>query len=130
MQAFLGVVNFYHRFVPATAKILRPLTDLLKGGLKATTAVAWTPEMEKAFADAKAALCKTALLDHSQQGWELALLFQTVLEQHYSRGHLHPLDGSPWHISQGSWSQYKFDILHFTENFLPVVLTSDFSGTC
>jgi hypothetical protein len=60
--------------VPAAAKILQPLTDLLKGGLKATAAVAWTPEMEKAFADAKAALCKTALLAHSQQGWELALM--------------------------------------------------------
>jgi hypothetical protein len=74
LQAFLGVVNFYRRFVPAAAKILRPLTDLLKGSLKATAAVAWTPEMEKAFADAKATLCKTALLAHPQQGWELALM--------------------------------------------------------
>jgi hypothetical protein len=30
--------------------------------------------MEKAFSDAKAALCKTALLVHPQQGWELALI--------------------------------------------------------
>jgi cleavage and polyadenylation specificity factor subunit 1 len=74
LQAFLRVVNFYRRFVPAAAKILQPLMDLLKGGLKATAAVAWTPDMEKAFADAKAALCKTALLAHSQQGWELALM--------------------------------------------------------
>jgi hypothetical protein len=74
MQAFLGVVNFYHRFVPAAAKILQPLTDSLKGGLKATAAVAWTPEMETVSADAKAGLCKTALLAHSQQGWELALM--------------------------------------------------------
>jgi cleavage and polyadenylation specificity factor subunit 1 len=74
LQAFLRVVNFYRRFVPAAAKILQPLMDLLKGGLKATAAVAWTSDMEKAFADAKAALCKTALLAHSQQGWELALM--------------------------------------------------------
>jgi hypothetical protein len=74
LQAFLGVVHFYRHLVPAVAKILQPLTDSLKGGLKATAVVAWTPEMEKAFADAKAALCKTALLAHSQQGWELALM--------------------------------------------------------
>jgi hypothetical protein len=74
LQAFLGVVNFYRCFVLAAAKILWPLTDSLKGGLKATAAVVWTPEMEKAFADAKAALCKTALLAHPQQGWELALM--------------------------------------------------------
>ncbi len=56
LQAFLGVVNFYHYFVPAAAKILQPLTDLLKGGLKATVVVEWTSEMEKAFSDAKATL--------------------------------------------------------------------------
>jgi hypothetical protein len=27
LLAFLGVFNFYRRFVPAAAKILRPLTD-------------------------------------------------------------------------------------------------------
>ncbi len=68
-QVFRGVVHFYRRFVPAAAKILRPLTDSQKGGLKATSAVVWTPEMEKAFADPKAALFKTALLAHPQQGW-------------------------------------------------------------
>jgi hypothetical protein len=60
--------------VPAAVKILRPLTDFLKGGLKATHDVDWTSEMEKAFSDAKAALCNTALLAHPQQGWELALM--------------------------------------------------------
>jgi hypothetical protein len=58
------VVNFYRHFV----------LDSLKGGLKATTTVEWTIEMEKTFTDAKAALCKTALLAHPRQGWELALM--------------------------------------------------------
>jgi hypothetical protein len=57
----------------AATKILQPLTDLLKGGLKATAAVEWTLEltleMEKPFADAKASLFKTALLPHPEQGW-------------------------------------------------------------
>ncbi len=53
-------------------KILQPLTDSLKGGLKATASVEWTSEMERAFIDAKEALCKATLLAHSQQGWELA----------------------------------------------------------
>jgi hypothetical protein len=74
LQAFLGVVNFYRHFGPALAKILQPLMDSLKGGLKATAAVVWTLEMEKKFADAKSALCKTALLAHPQQAWELALM--------------------------------------------------------
>ncbi|MFO0005946.1 MAG: hypothetical protein ACK559_32955 [bacterium] len=35
LQAFLGTVNFYRRFLPAAAKILKPLTDLLVGGAAA-----------------------------------------------------------------------------------------------
>jgi hypothetical protein len=34
LQCFLGIVNFYCRFLPKFAKILKPLTDLLKGGAK------------------------------------------------------------------------------------------------
>jgi Reverse transcriptase (RNA-dependent DNA polymerase) len=32
LQAFLGLLNFYRRFVPAAAQILRPLTDALGSG--------------------------------------------------------------------------------------------------
>jgi cleavage and polyadenylation specificity factor subunit 1 len=34
LQRFLGMVNFYRRFLPNSAQVLRPLTDLLKGGPK------------------------------------------------------------------------------------------------
>jgi hypothetical protein len=34
LQGFLGLVNFYRRFIPAAASILKPLTDSLKGGPK------------------------------------------------------------------------------------------------
>jgi hypothetical protein len=36
LQAFLGTVSFYRRFLPAVARILKPLTDLLIGGPKVT----------------------------------------------------------------------------------------------
>jgi hypothetical protein len=39
LQAFLGTVNFYCRFLPAAARILKPLTDLLIGGPKGTEPV-------------------------------------------------------------------------------------------
>ena len=32
LQAFLGLVNFYRRFLPSIARTLIPLTDFLKGG--------------------------------------------------------------------------------------------------
>jgi hypothetical protein len=35
LQAFLGTVNFYHRFLPAAASLLQPLTDALHGEARA-----------------------------------------------------------------------------------------------
>jgi hypothetical protein len=32
LQRFLGMVNFYRRFLPNCAQVLKPLTNLLKGG--------------------------------------------------------------------------------------------------
>jgi hypothetical protein len=32
LQHFLGILNFYRRFLPECAQILKPSTDLLKGG--------------------------------------------------------------------------------------------------
>jgi hypothetical protein len=34
LQAFLGMLNFYRRFLPSVADTLRPLTDSLRGGKK------------------------------------------------------------------------------------------------
>jgi hypothetical protein len=49
---------------------------------------------EKAFADAKAALCKTALLSNPQQGWELALMVDASSD--CVGAALPSLHGSPW----------------------------------
>ncbi len=42
LQGFLGVINFYRRFVPAAARILKPLTDQLKGSPRLAPAIPWT----------------------------------------------------------------------------------------
>jgi hypothetical protein len=34
LQRFLGMVNFYHRFLPNCAQVMKPLTDLLTGAAK------------------------------------------------------------------------------------------------
>ncbi len=39
LQAFLGVVNFYRRFVPAAARVLKPLTQALRISPKPTAAL-------------------------------------------------------------------------------------------
>jgi hypothetical protein len=66
--------NFYRRFVPAAARILRPLTDSTRGSPKATAAVDWTPPMVAAFDAARPTLGAAALLTHPQQDQELVVM--------------------------------------------------------
>jgi hypothetical protein len=46
LQGFLGVITFYHHFVPAAPHILKPLTDQLKGNHKPSAALFWTAKMQ------------------------------------------------------------------------------------
>ncbi len=72
LQGFLGVINFYRRFVPAAARILKPLTDQLMGSPKPAAAITCTPEMQAAFG-AKAALTGCVRLIHPSPGAEVSL---------------------------------------------------------
>jgi len=45
LQCFTGFANFYHRFIKGFSKIVKPLTDLTKKGIKWT----WTPACQDAF---------------------------------------------------------------------------------
>ena len=74
LQGFLGAVNFYRRFLPAAAKVLRPLTDSLRGGASPNSPVAWSEAMQLAFQGAKDILASATLLAHPRTGAELALV--------------------------------------------------------
>jgi hypothetical protein len=47
------MVNFYRQFLPSIAKILQPLTDLLRGNPKV---LLWSADAAAAFEAAKASL--------------------------------------------------------------------------
>ncbi|XP_068237137.1 uncharacterized protein [Palaemon carinicauda] len=59
LQEFLGMINYYHRFLPAIAATLVPLYASLKGKSKD---LKWVPLQESAFCNAKNALPTTAAL--------------------------------------------------------------------
>ena len=63
LQEFIGMVNFYHRFVPAAANIMHPLYQALVGKPKE---LLWSEEMISAFNQAKEALAKATMLTHPQ----------------------------------------------------------------
>ena len=77
LQAFLGAVNFYHRFIPAVTKILLPLTAVLKGGRKGAELLEWSTNMLAAFQSIKRALLLSVCLAFPRDNTELLLATDT-----------------------------------------------------
>lgn len=61
LQRFLGMINYYHRFLPKVAGLLAPLHEATKGKGKHIT---WTLACQTAFDAAKSALAAATLLHH------------------------------------------------------------------
>ena len=70
LQEFVGMVNFYRRFIPAAARMMLPLFGALTGKPKT---LIWKEEMVKAFQDTKAALAEATLLTHPRHDAPTAL---------------------------------------------------------
>jgi cleavage and polyadenylation specificity factor subunit 1 len=96
LQGFLGVINFYRRFIPAAARILKPLTDQLKGGPKPAAAIPWTADMQAAFAAAKAALAGCVRLIHPTPGAEVALHVDASADHIGAALQQRPHPAAPW----------------------------------
>ena len=71
LQRFLGLVNFYRRFLRGAAGFLLPLTNALQGPGKSLD---WSPSMEQAFNAAKTSLAITAELEHPQADFPISLM--------------------------------------------------------
>ncbi len=61
LHRFVGLVNYYHRFVPHCAEILQPLHQVL-----AADNFLWTEACNKAFKTAKRSLSEAVMLIHPQ----------------------------------------------------------------
>lgn len=74
LRRFLGMYNFYRRFVPGAAKIQAPLNIVLAGPKKKKSEpIVMTTEMLKAFSSCKSSLSEAALLAHPKPDAELAI---------------------------------------------------------
>ena len=71
LQRFLGMINFYRRFLPGIAKILRPLTDALAGNPKSLN---WSEAHQESFEKAKSALSSAVPLAHPSPSAEISLV--------------------------------------------------------
>ena len=73
LQEFVGMINFYRRFIPSAAKIMSPLFSALSGKAKGLKPLVWTGDMLKAFHAAKVALAEATLLTHPHKDAPTAL---------------------------------------------------------
>ena len=91
-QQFLGMINFYRKFLPNGAALLKPLYEAVKGTHKKTQ-LNWTSDMQTAFNAAKCSLSASATLAHPLPNSTIALTTDAsdigigaCLEQHTERG--------------------------------------------
>ena len=85
LQEFLGMVNFYHRFIPKAAQLMRPLYEALKNKAPRQT-VDWSEERDKAFRETKNALANSTVLAHPTPNAPIAI---TTDASDYAVGAVH-----------------------------------------
>lgn len=74
LRRFLGMANFYRRFLPDAARIQAPLNALLAGAVKGSTPINLTDDALKAFQNTKESLANATMLAHPDCGAKLALV--------------------------------------------------------
>lgn len=74
LRRFLGMINFYRRFLPNAAKIQAPLNALLTGSVKGSHPVTIAGEAADAFQRCKDSLCHATLLIHPDLDARLGLV--------------------------------------------------------
>ena len=97
LREFLGLVNFYHRFIPNCASILEPLNGLLATPQGCDRKLSWDDMTTAAFTAIKDALATTTLLSHPKPFAPLCIMSDAsdravgaVLQQQID-GKWHPL---------------------------------------
>ncbi|QRW01159.1 Retrotransposable element Tf2 protein [Ceratobasidium sp. AG-Ba] len=94
VQAFLGFVNFYRRFIAEFSKIARPLHDLTKKD----TRFEWSQECQQAFEEIKKRVSQDPVLIHPDPNKPFILetdasgiAIGAILSQRGEDGYLHPV---------------------------------------
>ncbi|GFV14000.1 retrovirus-related Pol polyprotein from transposon opus [Trichonephila clavipes] len=123
LRRFLGLFNFYRRFVPKAAHLLAPLNKFLEGikNFKKSKKVScknlrdsiqWTEEAEQAFNDAKNALADATLLRHPIPGPKLSL---------WTDASDKAVGGSLMQLCQNNWEPVAFFVSETLEKSAEMV---------
>ena len=113
-ERFLGLINFYRRFLPCIAAIMK-LTDALRGPSK--TLLLWTPECDVAFEQMKQHIDDRAKLFHPVHDATISVAVDAsdrhvgaVLQQHVRGGNIEPLSFYSRKLSSSQEKYSAFDL--------------------
>lgn len=94
VRQFLGKINFYHKYIPNSVKLLEPLHSLLK----INTQFQWTEKHDETFKEIKEYLCKAPILSIFDPNRDTFLNTDAsgvgigaILKQKQDDGELHPV---------------------------------------
>ena len=73
LQEFVGMINFYNRFLPHSAKILFPLYQAIGKNGKSIKKITWSVDMDCALDRAKEMLANATMLSHPDPSSPIAL---------------------------------------------------------
>lgn len=97
LREFIGLINFYRRFIPSCATTIKPLHSLLQHTKRPSDAPAWTDTTTAAFTNITNALANASLLFHPIPDAPTSIMTDAsdvavgaVLQQHVN-GHWCPL---------------------------------------
>ena len=126
LRRFLGMINFYHTYIPSAAELLAPLTSMLSGGHGKNSKVKlhWTSTTEKAFEKAKQLLSDKTMLHYPDPDAEISIATDAsdqavagVLQQRVD-GHFKPISYFSKKLEQ---SQMKYST--FSKELLAIYLS-------
>jgi cleavage and polyadenylation specificity factor subunit 1 len=117
LRRFLGLFNFYRRFVPKAAHILAPLNKFLEGiknnkkcrkrAQNNRETLQWTEVTDEAFTNAKNAIAKATLIRHPIPGANLSVF---VDASYFAVG------GSLMQQNQDHWEPIAFSSVKLTKS--------------
>lgn len=143
VRSFLGLTNFYRKYVNGYAKLALPLNALLQKPIEAEGGkkpkFQWSPECEQAFNTLKDAMCSTPVLVYPNFNKEFFLATDAsdlsigfVLSQRDEQNKEHPIayGGRALHGSEKNWSITEKEGLALVEairSFRPYLANSKFT---
>jgi hypothetical protein len=95
VQSFLGIANYYRRFIRDYSRVARPLTELTMGEVKNWK---WSAEAKQAFDELKSRFTSAPILAHFNPQKPVIIESDTsdcalraVLSQRYHENRMHPV---------------------------------------